>query len=102
MKKVEELKLWQLVNDKTGFEKVYKEVLREVEELPECTKKQRALADVLMRGWWWLPGKKNDALFARIADAAMESKNEEVMAFIVAREDSNVIMADRRFELYSR
>lgn len=90
MKKVEELKLWQLVNDKTGFEKVYKEVLREVEELPECVKKQRALADVLMRGWWWLPGKKNDALFARIADAAMESKNEEVMAFIVAREDSNV------------
>jgi RNA polymerase sigma-70 factor (ECF subfamily) len=47
MKKVEELKLWQLVNDKTGFEKVYKEVLRELEELPECTKKQHALADVL-------------------------------------------------------
>ena len=87
MKKVEELKLWQLVNDKTGFEKVYKEVLREVEELPECVKKQHALADVLMRGWWWLPGKKNDALFARIADAAIESKNEEVMAFIVTRED---------------
>ena len=85
MKKVEELKLWQLVNDKTGFEKVYKEVLREVEELPECVKKQHALADVLMRGWWWLPGKKNDALFARIADAAIESKNAEVMAFIVAR-----------------
>ena len=90
MKKVEELKLWQLKNDKSGFEKVYKEVLREVEELPECTQKQHALADVLMRGWWWLPGKKNDALFARIADAAMESKNEEVMAFIVTREDSSV------------
>lgn len=90
MKKVEELKLWQVKNDKSGFEKVYKEVLREVEELPECTEKQHALADVLMRGWWWLPGKKNDALFARIADAAMEGKNEEVMTFIVAREDSNV------------
>ncbi len=90
MKKVEELKLWQIKNDKSGFEKVYKEVLREVEELPECAEKQHALADVLMRGWWWLPGKKNDALFARIADAAMEGKNEEVMAFIVAREDSKV------------
>ncbi len=90
MKKVEELKLWQVKNDKSGFEKVYKEVLREVEELPECTEKQHALADVLMRGWWWLPGKKNDALFARIADAAMEGKNEEVMTFIVAREDSKV------------
>lgn len=90
MKKVEELKLWQVKNDKSGFEKVYKEVLSEVEELPECKEKQHALADVLMRGWWWLPGKKNDALFARIADAATEGKNEEVMTFIVAREDSKV------------
>ncbi len=90
MKKVEELKLWQVKNNKSGFEKVYKEVLREVEELPECAKKQHALADVLMRGWWWLPGEKNDALFARIADAAMEGRNEEVMTFIVAREDSKV------------
>ena len=90
MKKVEELKLWQFKNDKSGFEKVYKEVLSEVEELPECKEKQYALADVLMRGWWWLPGQKNDALFARIANAAMEGKNEEVMSFIVAREDSRV------------
>lgn len=90
MKKVEEMKFWQIKNDKSGFERVYKEVLRDVEELPECTKKQHALADVLMRGWWWLPGEKNDALFARIADAAMEGKNEEVMTFIVAREDSKV------------
>ena len=90
MKKVEELKLWQVKNDKSGFEKVYDQVLREVEELPECTQKQHALADVLMRGWWWLPGKKNDALFARIANAAMEGKNEEVMTFIAAREDSKV------------
>ena len=90
MKKVEELKLWQVKNDKSGFEKVYAQVLREVEELPECAEKQHALADVLMRGWWWLPGKKNDALFARIADAAMEGKNEEVITFIVAREDSEV------------
>lgn len=90
MKKVEEMKLWQFKNDKNGFEKVYKEVLREVEELPECTEKHHALADVLMRGWWWLPGKKNDALFARIANAAMEGKNEEVMTFIVTREDSQI------------
>ena len=90
MKKVEELKLWQVKNDKTGFEKVYKKVLREVEELPECVKKHHALADVLMRGWWWLPGEKNDALFKRIADAALDGKNEEVMSFICAREDSQL------------
>jgi len=90
MKKVEELKLWQVKNDKSGFEKVYAQVLREVEQLPECSEKQHAIADVLMRGWWWLPGKKNDALFARIVDAATEGKNEEVMTFIVAREDAKV------------
>ena len=90
MKKVEELKLWQMKNDKSGFAAVYQDVLREVEELPESKDKHHALADVLMRGWWWLPGKKNDALFARIADAAMQGKNEEVMTFIVAREDSTV------------
>ena len=90
MKKVEELKLWQVKNDKTGFEKVYKDVLKEVEELPESQAKNHALADVLMRGWWWLPGDKNDALFARIVSAAEQGKNEEVMKFIVDREDSNV------------
>ncbi len=90
MKKVEELKLWQLKNNKNGFEKVYKEVLREVEELPECREKQHALADVLMRGWWWLPGEKNDALFEHIVSTAIEGKNEEVMTFIVAREDSKI------------
>jgi RNA polymerase sigma-70 factor (ECF subfamily) len=90
MKKVEELKLWQLKNDKSGFDAVYKEVIREVGELPECREKHHALADVLMRGWWWLPGKKSDALFARIAEAAMAGKNEEVMTFIVTREDSKL------------
>ncbi len=87
MKKVEELKLWKLKNNKTGFEKVYKEVLAEVEELNESEKKYHALADVLMCGWWWLPGVKNDAMMAKIADAAMQGKNEEVMSFIVSYED---------------
>lgn len=90
MKKVEELKLWQVKNDKTGFEEVYKDVLREVDELPESQDKNHALADVLMRGWWWLPGDKNDALFARIVSAAEQGKNEEVMSFIVGREDSRM------------
>lgn len=90
MKKVEELKLWQLKNSKKGFEAVYKDVLNEAENLPESVDKYHALADVLMRGWWWLPGDKNDALFARIRDAAIKGKNDEVMEFIVTREDSQV------------
>lgn len=90
MKKVEELKLWQYKNSKNGFEKVYKEVLKEVEELPESMDKYHALADVLMRGWWWINGDKNDALFERIRDAAEKGKNDEVMEFIAAKEDSNL------------
>lgn len=90
MKKVEELKLWQLRNNKDGFEVIYRDVLAQVEDLPESSNKYHAMADVLMRGWWWLPGDKNDALFARIKEAAELGKNEEVMEFIIAREDAQV------------
>lgn len=90
MKKVEELKLWQMKNSKQGFASAYKDVLAEVEKLPESVDKYHALADVLMRGWWWLPGDKNDALFARICEAAELGKNDEVMQFIVGREDEKL------------
>ena len=86
MKKVEELKLWRLRNSKDGFEIVYKDVLKEVEDLPESKGKYHALADVLHSGWWWLPGTKNDELFESIKEAAIKGKNEEVMEFILARE----------------
>ncbi len=87
MKKVEELKLWQFKNNKSGFEVIYNDVLRDIDGLPESADKYHALADVLMRGWWWLSGEKNDALFARIKEAAELGKNDDVMQFIVARED---------------
>lgn len=88
MKKVEELKLWELKNSKEGFSNVYREVLSDVEALPESADKYHAMADVLMRGWWWLPGEKHDALFARVKEAAERGKNEEAMAFIMNREAS--------------
>ncbi|MBQ8404302.1 MAG: sigma-70 family RNA polymerase sigma factor [Clostridia bacterium] len=90
MKKVEELKLWRLRDNKEGFADVYNSTLREVEELPESRKKQGMLADVLLQGWWWLPGKQNDELFARIKAAAIESRNEDVMEFVVSREQDKV------------
>ena len=88
MKKVEELKAWQRMNSKNGFEEVYRDVLKDVEELPESKTKYSALADVLMCGWWWLAGEKNDALFARIKEAAELGANEEVMIFVCNQEDS--------------
>ena len=86
MKKVEELKSWQYKNCKDGFADVYKDVLRDVGELPESEKKYHAKADVLLRGWWWLPGAPNDALFAEIKDAALRGHNDDVMRFISIRE----------------
>ena len=90
MKKVEELKAWQFKNSKNGFEVIYRDVLAEVEELPESQAKYHALADVLMRGWWWVPGEENDALFERIRDAAERGKNEEVMCFAALREGDSL------------
>ena len=90
MKKVEELKLWSSRTDKTGFELAYKDVLADVTDLPESEKKYHAMADVLLRGFWWLPGKKNDDLAARIADAAEKGHNDEATAFICSKEDAKL------------
>ncbi len=90
MKKVEELKLWRLKNNKNGFETVYEDVLREVESLPESVDKHRMLADTLSRGAWWIPGRKNDELLARIKESALISKNEEVMEYVLAAEENKV------------
>lgn len=96
MKKVAELRLWQFKNSKDGFETVYKDVLRDVEELPESEKKHHALAEVLMRGWWWLPGDKNDALFAKIKEVTERGHNEDVMEFITTRERQKIPYYDRQ------
>lgn len=88
MKKVAELKLWDLKNSKAGFEADYRSVLKDIDELPESSGKYHALADVLMRGYWWLPGEVNDNLFARIKEAAELGKNEDVMFFVMGKENS--------------
>lgn len=95
MKKVEELKMWQLKNSKEGFEGVYNDILKDIDSLPESQDKHSALADVLMRGWWWLPGAKNDALFERIRNAAEKGKNDEVISFIATREFLKIPTATR-------
>ena len=90
MKKVEELKNWQYLQSKSGLEKAYRDVLRDVEELPESKDRSHAMADVLVRGWWWLPGEKSEELFSRIVKAAEDGHNEEVMCFIINRNISKI------------
>lgn len=86
MRQVEQLKLWQLKNDKAGFETDFRAVLAAVESLDESTEKQYMLADVLMRGVWWLDGEKSEALLARMKESAEKGKNEEVMTCVLTRE----------------
>ncbi len=85
-KKIKEVKDWQYKNSKAGFEKVYGSVLKDIDSMPECREKYHALADVLLRGYWWLPEEKNDRLFERIKEAARLGKNNEVMYSVLYRE----------------
>ncbi len=102
MKKVEELKNWQYKNTKHGFAEVYRETLSMVEELPETdaneAAKYHAMADVLARGWWWLPdavNPKSEELRSRIREAAERGHNEEVMRFL-AQEETRSMWGDAR------
>ncbi len=85
-KKIKEVKNWQYKNSKKGFEEVYRDVLKDIDSMPECRDKYHALADVLIRGYWWLPGEKNDKLLQRVKEAAKLGKNDEVMSQVLAKE----------------
>lgn len=86
MDQVEQLKQWNYKKDKTGFESVYRQLLKNVEDLEESPQKQHAMAEVLARGYWWLDGKNNDEMFQRIKSAAEKSLNEDIMSFVVSAE----------------
>ncbi len=86
MYRVEQLKLWGLRLSKKGFENEYKAVLKDVECLVESRDKHRALAEVLLRGYWWLPGEKNDAVLRRIKASAEKGRNEDVLEAVVTDE----------------
>ena len=95
MKKVEQLKLWKLKNSKKGFEEAYADALADIEQLPESADKYHALADVLMRGYWWLPGDKNDALMSRLREAAEKGGNEDVLGFLITAENNKISGKDK-------
>ncbi len=79
MYQVEKLKLWQLRTDKTGFEEEYRAVLALAEKLDDGEEKSHAMADILLRGYWWIKGAKNDELLEKIKLAAEEGHNDDVM-----------------------
>ena len=86
LRQVDELKLWGLKNSKNGLEEDYKNVLASANELPDGRDKSHAMADILLIGYWWLPGQNNDQVLAEIKKHAEQSKNEEVMMDVIAKE----------------
>lgn len=90
MKKIEELKMWDFINNKNGFEEAYKDVLNDIEDMSESKEKNHGLADVLMRGWWWVPGSNNDKVFKQAKQAALDGKNDEVIKFIAQIEERKI------------
>ena len=89
------LKLWQLKNDKTGFEEEYRAVLANVEALEDSKEKSSMLADTLLRGYWEVSSEKNKEVFERIKKSAEDSHNEDVM-MSVAGEEYNKYSGEER------
>lgn len=86
MKKIDELRYSMRRNrDTTAFMESYRPLLEEVEALPESTKKNYALADILQLGWWY-SGEQSDEALAKLKEAAISGKNEEAMTTVMAVE----------------
>ena len=90
MRQVEQLKLWSLKNDKSGFAKDYEAVLKNVTALADSQEKSHALADVLLRGYWWLPGSRNDEILKDIKENAILGRNEYVLPIMLFVENSKI------------
>lgn len=86
MYQVERLKLWGLKNDKSGFEEEYRAVLNVVEALSDSREKDHAMADVLIRGYWWIYKEANDELLAKIKETALNGLNEDVLTYICQKD----------------
>ena len=94
-RQIEELKRWSIKNDKSGFAETYGPVLSLVEQMDDSAEKSAMLADVLLRGMWWIPGQDSERLRAEIRAAAMDSHNEDVMSAIMWREISHLDQLER-------
>ena len=83
MRRVEEFKEWRLKNSKVGFEEDYKDVLAQVENLPDSEKKFYAMADVLKLGYWYLSDGKTDEMRQKLKETAIKGNNKEVLALCI-------------------
>ncbi|MBE6891576.1 MAG: RNA polymerase sigma factor [Ruminococcaceae bacterium] len=86
MRQIEELKLWRLKDNRTGFEDEYKAVLANVNDLEDSNDKDSALASVLALGYWWLSSERTAETLAKIKALAEKSHNEDAMQDVMSAE----------------
>jgi len=86
MKKVAELNEWGYKYDKTGITPLYKNILADAETLPESKDKNHILADVLIRGWQWIPDERTETTVSRIKETSLYGKNEMGIFFALSKE----------------
>ena len=87
MRRVEEFKRWRLKNSKKGFEEDYRDVLAQVESLPDSEEKFYAMADVMKLGYWYLSDGKSDEMKQKLREAAVKGNNKDVLALIIGMDD---------------
>lgn len=86
MRQIEELKLWRLKDDRTGFESEYRAVLANVNDLEDSNDKDSALATVLVLGYWWLSSERTAETLAKIKELAEKTHNEDAMMDVMSAE----------------
>ncbi len=90
MRRVKNFKVKSLQNDRSWFNDYYETVMKDVPALEDSQEKSYALADVMMQGYWWMPGKKSEEIFAEIKKNAVEGRNEDVLSTLLFVENSRV------------
>jgi len=77
MKKVEELKRWQFRNDKSGFETVYKDVLRDVENLPESKQKATRLPTCFCAAGGGCPARRTTSFLGKYPTPRLKARTRK-------------------------
>ena len=100
MKKVAELKLWDLKNSKAGFEADYRSTTKGYRRAVRIERKVSARCRRCSNARLLVAARRevNDNLFARIKEAAELGKNEDVMFFVMEKENSKY-WGEQRAEL---
>lgn len=87
MDRINQLELWCLCDDKTGYSEKFTDILTEVESLPESDEKESFIALMMQQKQWFIDSDHdNPETYERMRDAALKSHNDRVMMTVASIE----------------